>query len=126
MTNVVYVRAAAPAAPSSKEPSASLRHDGAAEARGISKRRQCETRHSRRLLPRAAWGNVRRMRSRAIGALVVMGLAALPGTAADRPPMPRVGDPFPVLTLPALADATPVSIARFRGRKVLLHQFASW
>ncbi len=38
----------------------------------------------------------------------------------------RVGEPFPALVLPALADGSPQSIERFRGRKVLLHQFASW
>lgn len=39
---------------------------------------------------------------------------------------PQPGDRFPVLTLPSLADGTPLSFAQFRGRKVLLHQFASW
>lgn len=38
----------------------------------------------------------------------------------------HVGDPFPALVLPALADGSPLSIEQFRGRKVLLHQFASW
>jgi hypothetical protein len=38
----------------------------------------------------------------------------------------RVGQPFPTLVLPALADGSPLSIERFRGRKVLLLQFASW
>ena len=33
---------------------------------------------------------------------------------------------FPDLTLPAIADGRPRSIADFRGRKVVLHVFASW
>lgn len=38
----------------------------------------------------------------------------------------EVGRPFPDLVLPALDDAAPASLARFRGKKVLLHVFASW
>ena len=38
----------------------------------------------------------------------------------------HVGEPFPALVLPSLADGSPLSIEHFRGRKVLLHQFASW
>ncbi len=38
----------------------------------------------------------------------------------------RIGEPFPELVLPTLADGSPLSVERFRGRKVLLHQFASW
>lgn len=39
---------------------------------------------------------------------------------------PRVGSPHPRFTLPALDDARPVSLADFRGKKVLLVQFAAW
>ena len=38
----------------------------------------------------------------------------------------RVGQPFPKLTLPALEDGQPASIRDYRGRKVILHVFASW
>jgi hypothetical protein len=38
----------------------------------------------------------------------------------------RVGEPFPDLAFPSAADGTPVSIADFRGHKVVLHVFASW
>lgn len=38
----------------------------------------------------------------------------------------RVGERFPALVLPSLADGSPLSVEQFRGRKVLLHQFASW
>lgn len=37
-----------------------------------------------------------------------------------------VGDRFPELTLPSLADGEPMSIASFRGRKLVLHVWASW
>lgn len=39
---------------------------------------------------------------------------------------PRVGDRHPDFTLPALADGKPKSLADFRGKRVLLIQFASW
>lgn len=38
----------------------------------------------------------------------------------------QVGEPFPVLELPRLADGQPDSLANYRGQKVLLHVFASW
>ncbi len=65
----------------------------------------------------------------AAGAL--MAGVALTGCATrdDPPPAPpviEVGRPFPALHLPDAADGRPRSIADFRGRKVLLHVFASW
>ena len=38
----------------------------------------------------------------------------------------EVGQPFPAITLPALEDGRPASLADFRGKKLLLHVFASW
>lgn len=38
----------------------------------------------------------------------------------------EVGRPFPNLALPSLADGSPASVAQFRGKKTLLHVFASW
>jgi hypothetical protein len=37
-----------------------------------------------------------------------------------------VGQPFPRIALPSLDDGRPVSIGDFRGRKLVLHVFASW
>ena len=37
-----------------------------------------------------------------------------------------VGQAFPDLVLPRLGDGEPISIAAFRGKKVILHLFASW
>ena len=45
---------------------------------------------------------------------------------ASRPPSGfTVGEPFPELSLPGL-DGGSGSIADFRGKKVILHVFASW
>jgi len=38
----------------------------------------------------------------------------------------KVGQPFPDLVLPAVDDGRPMSLAQYRGKKVLLHIFASW
>ncbi len=36
------------------------------------------------------------------------------------------GRMFPDLVLPSVADESPLSLAHFRGQKVLLHIWASW
>lgn len=38
----------------------------------------------------------------------------------------KVGEPFPSIELPSLRDGKPMSIAHFRGKKVILQIFASW
>ena len=38
----------------------------------------------------------------------------------------EVGEPFPELWLPALADGAPISTNHWHGKKVILHVFASW
>lgn len=38
----------------------------------------------------------------------------------------EVGKPFPGLILPTLGDGSPSAVSRFRGKKTLLHVFASW
>jgi hypothetical protein len=38
----------------------------------------------------------------------------------------KVGEPFPVIALPATKDGRPMSVNDFRGRKLLLHLFSSW
>lgn len=38
----------------------------------------------------------------------------------------EVGTPFPTVSLPSLEDGRPASIADYRGKKVILHVFASW
>jgi hypothetical protein len=39
---------------------------------------------------------------------------------------PHVGQRHPDFTLPNIADGQPVSLAQYRGRKVLLIHLASW
>jgi peroxiredoxin len=39
---------------------------------------------------------------------------------------PKVGEKHPDFTLPRIGDGAPVSLSDFRGKKVLLIQFASW
>ena len=39
---------------------------------------------------------------------------------------PKVGERHPDFTLPRIDDGAPVSLSNFRGKKVLLIQFASW
>lgn len=38
----------------------------------------------------------------------------------------EVGKPFPTLAFPSLEDGQPRSITEFRGKKLILHVFASW
>jgi peroxiredoxin len=38
----------------------------------------------------------------------------------------EVGQRHPDFTLPTIDDRSPVSLSSFRGKKVLLIQFASW
>lgn len=54
---------------------------------------------------------------------VMVGLASATGMAADDL---RVGSPFPSLVLPSLEDGRPLAVADFRGRKTVLHIWASW
>ena len=39
---------------------------------------------------------------------------------------PRVGEPHPDFRLPRISDRKPVSLSDYRGKKMLLIQFASW
>ncbi|MEX2302582.1 MAG: hypothetical protein WD733_16685 [Bryobacterales bacterium] len=61
-------------------------------------------------------------------------VAALLACGGDRPsdaledPVLRVevGQPVPDLVLPSIADGRPTSLSQFRGKKIVLHVFASW
>ena len=44
-------------------------------------------------------------------------------------PLPRgfnPGEAFPTIALPSAADGRPVSVAEFRGKKLIVNIFASW
>jgi len=57
-----------------------------------------------------------------IGALGQIPIAAAVAESYE----PRVGQRHPDFTLPSIHDGGPVSLSQFRGRKVLLIQFAAW
>ncbi len=63
-----------------------------------------------------------------VAALLLSGPMTSPVTASTSggPPVLEVGQPFPDIAFPSAADGTPMSIASFRGQKVVLHVFASW
>jgi hypothetical protein len=48
------------------------------------------------------------------------------GAQLKLPPTIAEEKPFPELFLPSLDDGRPLSIASFRGQKLVLHVFASW
>jgi hypothetical protein len=64
----------------------------------------------------------------AAAAMLAAGVALIgSGQPSARPPGPfEVGRPFPLLALPDAASGKARSIAEFRGRKIILHVFASW
>ena len=68
------------------------------------------------------------MKGWGIGLVVLLLVGAVMAVVIDR----RVaggfesGEPFPTIAFPSLADGRPTSIAAFRGKKIILHVFASW
>jgi hypothetical protein len=59
--------------------------------------------------------------------LVICGMSLGSSSRAPAAPYaPEVGRRHPDFTLPTIGDRTPVSLSSFRGKKVLLIQFASW
>ncbi len=62
-----------------------------------------------------------------IVALVVLSpRAALPAQQIATAYKPVVGQPHPDFVLPAIDDQRRISLADFRGKKLLLFHFASW
>ena len=60
-------------------------------------------------------------------ALFMVLLAGIPlATAQDQTARFKVGQQFPDLVFPSADNGEPMSIAQYRGKKVLLHIFASW
>ena len=45
---------------------------------------------------------------------------------APLPPGFNVGDAFPTFALRSAADGRPVSVAEFRGKKLIVNIFATW
>jgi peroxiredoxin len=59
-----------------------------------------------------------------LAALMIMADTTFPAVAEKY--APKVGAIHPDFTLPRIDDRQPVSLSDFRGKKVLLIQFASW
>jgi hypothetical protein len=63
-------------------------------------------------------------------AVLLVWTAVAPRIAQAQSSLPEsgfaVGTAFPTISLPSLEDGRPMSIADFRGKKVILHIFASW
>ena len=70
---------------------------------------------------------------------IAAAVVALAAAAADQQkpkpiwernaPLPQgfnAGEAFPTLALPSAADGRPVSVAEFRGKKLIINIFASW
>ncbi len=67
------------------------------------------------------------MRRRVMIAAGIAGLAIVQPALAQRGLGEiKIGQPFPDLTFRSMADGSPMSIADFRGKKVILQIFASW
>ena len=64
-------------------------------------------------------------RYKAIALAMTVSVALGAGASAQSPQF-EVGQPFPEIVLPSLEDGRPTSIADYRGKKVILHVFASW
>lgn len=55
----------------------------------------------------------------------LLGAASLAPAQVPARPF-EVGRPFPDIVLPSAEDGSPMSIADFRGKRLVLHVFASW
>ena len=67
------------------------------------------------------------MRRQMVIAAGVAGLAMVQPALAQRGLGEiKIGQPFPDLTFRSTEDGSPMSIADFRGKKVVLQIFASW
>ncbi len=53
-------------------------------------------------------------------------LTGMPALLSAGPPQIEIGKPFPDITLPGIDNGEPRTLGEFRGRKVMLHLFASW
>lgn len=56
----------------------------------------------------------------------IMGLIFAAHAGAAGYDAPKPGEPHPDFVLPRIDDRAPVKLSSFRGKKVLLIQFASW
>lgn len=62
----------------------------------------------------------------AVRSLCLLLTISLLSSASGADYRPAVGQPHPDFVLPRIDNREPVSLSQFRGKKVLLIQFASW
>lgn len=62
----------------------------------------------------------------AVALFTLLILGSPVATAQDPAARFKVGQPFPDLVFPSVEGGRPTSIVQYRGKKVLLHIFASW
>ena len=65
-------------------------------------------------------------RSTLCAGLITLLLCATHAVSSLGQYQPRVGQPHPNFLLPRIDNRSPLSLAQFRGQKVLLIHFASW
>ena len=59
-------------------------------------------------------------------AIVLAAAAVVPSVVGAAVYRPKLGESHPEFTLPDIHTGKPVSLSDYRGKKVLLVQFASW
>ena len=59
-------------------------------------------------------------------AILLIAASVVAPARGEPPSGPKPGDPYPSYLLPSLRSGDPLSVAHFRGKKILLLQFASW
>jgi hypothetical protein len=80
------------------------------------------------LFSHITWVEVHQMTSRSTlcAALITLLFCATVTAPSSGQYQPRVGQPHPNFVLPRIDERSPLSLAQFRGQKVLLIHFASW
>lgn len=58
--------------------------------------------------------------------ILLIGMAAAAAPGAPESYSFEVGSPFPTVSLPSIEDGGPLSVEKFRGKKLVLHLWASW
>ena len=57
---------------------------------------------------------------------VCQAASSLPAQEPQAVRPPTQGEPFPLLAFPVLGENRLATLAEYRGKKILLYQFASW
>ena len=59
-------------------------------------------------------------------AMMISSIVSVTGASAELATQTEVDKPFPNIALPSMENGSPISIEQFRGKKIILHVFASW